>query len=130
MGRWAEYHMYLWCSPDGPIGQKALPDPPIYLIFTQCPNQLITKGKMGPWVICRVPDIGPWVNCRKINMGRHWLTSRHPYDIEIGRLVAFPNLMSLLVPFLSLTLSFSYLGIVEYCLFIVTTHLLPSNQYS
>ncbi|KIJ12468.1 hypothetical protein PAXINDRAFT_14669 [Paxillus involutus ATCC 200175] len=30
-------------------------------------------------------------------MGRHWLTSRHPYDIEIGRLVAFPNLMSLLV---------------------------------
>jgi hypothetical protein len=97
MGRWAEYHMYLWCSPDGPIGQKALPDPPIYLIFTQCPNQLITKGKMGPWVICRVPDIGPWVNCRKINMGRHWLTSRHPYDIEIGRLVAFPNLMSLLV---------------------------------
>jgi hypothetical protein len=97
MGRWAEYHMYLWCSPDGPIGQKALPDPPIYLIFTQCPNQLITKGKMGPWVICRVPDIGPWVNCRKINMGRHWLTGRHPYDIEIGRLVAFPNLMSLLV---------------------------------
>ena len=83
--------------PDGPIGQKALPDPPIYLIFTQCPNQLITKGKMGPWVICRVPDIGPWVNCRKINMGRHWLTSRHPYDIEIGRLVAFPNLISLLV---------------------------------
>jgi hypothetical protein len=93
MGRWAEYHMYLWCSPDGPIGQKALPDPPIYLIFTQCPNQLITKGKMGPWVICRVPDIGPWVNCRKINMGRHWLTGRHPYDIEIGRLVAFPNLV-------------------------------------
>jgi hypothetical protein len=30
-------------------------------------------------------------------MGRHWLTGRHPYDIGIGRLVAFPNLMSLLV---------------------------------
>ncbi|KIJ20550.1 hypothetical protein PAXINDRAFT_6350 [Paxillus involutus ATCC 200175] len=26
-------------------------------------------------------------------MGRHWLTGRHPYDIEIGRLVAFPNLV-------------------------------------
>ncbi|KIJ14077.1 hypothetical protein PAXINDRAFT_12994 [Paxillus involutus ATCC 200175] len=25
-------------------------------------------------------------------MGQHWLTGRHPYDIEIGRLVAFPNL--------------------------------------
>ncbi|KIJ09512.1 hypothetical protein PAXINDRAFT_17411 [Paxillus involutus ATCC 200175] len=26
-------------------------------------------------------------------MGRHWLTGRHPYDIEIGRLVAFSNLV-------------------------------------
>ncbi|KIJ05490.1 hypothetical protein PAXINDRAFT_21265 [Paxillus involutus ATCC 200175] len=31
-------------------------------------------------------------------MGRHWLTGQHPYDIEIGRLVAFPNLVHNGVP--------------------------------
>ncbi|KIK77446.1 hypothetical protein PAXRUDRAFT_377986 [Paxillus rubicundulus Ve08.2h10] len=93
MGPWVEYQMYLQCSSDRPIGWKAPLGPPIHLFFTQHPNQLITERKMGPWVICQTPDIGPWISCQKINMVQHWFTSRHPYDIRIGCLVIFPNLV-------------------------------------
>ncbi|KIK90379.1 hypothetical protein PAXRUDRAFT_152017 [Paxillus rubicundulus Ve08.2h10] len=58
-------------SEGRPIGWKAPLGPPIHLFFTQHCNQFITERKMGPWVICRTPDIGPWVSCRKINMGQH-----------------------------------------------------------
>ncbi|KIJ06684.1 hypothetical protein PAXINDRAFT_20120 [Paxillus involutus ATCC 200175] len=58
-------------------------------------------------------------------MGRHWLTGRHPYDIEIGRLVTFPNLAFNLAHILGVEPSFETIRALDK---IATSSITPSFE--